>query len=832
MPLNKRINSNKTIYIAVAVSLLFAIGATFYAQDSFAQRGGGKSSARAATRTSGGGGGGAGGGKAAGGGGRSNIRRVAGMSGAAGFVDAAVVGSATATIQTNGSCIDAYIGCMDTLIPYVLEKNSFLKKDDAIVKMQNAEKHFRCVYDNKVKDLFDRYNYNCVNDTSKQGKCSADDNAFISFGFGKKPSVGEVTPSSTAYYKALQDIVAKGQWNKIDIAIFDDLKLDKSDLSGGKSSGVINIAAAPALINSRDELNTSSGICLNGEAKTSLRGLDANALSVVNAYITALDGCKQYEKKLSDFYRSGTDPKETLCSKGIIDCVAKNSKATFLSASKTCIDYENALMATRVEWQGKARALVNDNAGTIKREIMMWQMNEDSQDVALNVEITNMQNNLFKGALDKFKSCMRTACRSGGVGEYEGCVDSNGLVQSRILDAGLTCYPEYKITMNTTAKTLSGSAGAYGPQMEEMLADMLVNDEEYIKMSINAIKTQISEAYMSILKKNCELASGKYDNELCFWQLVRESEFESFKSSEERSWDGNKAAGKSVLAAVKAGVGGLITVAGSALNTAHKAAGAGLEGAGSAVGNIAGSPMGGAAASSSPYGMIAVAAGGAAKGVGGVIAENGDAVGQGMMAAGAGIVASSAKDLIDIDQANRADADGNRASDDITARMNKDTAQLSDSYIILPGTSIDCGSSTVTNDSSSRDKEEGKATFMNLFSQHAGNSDKRKQSSSREHVSEKYYALIGAAQRDACTIGTFVAEGWGQALERANMTDLFFKLKSTADVKGHAKLAASGDVPVIQNINEIKYGKSPKKAIEQEFEKMIRSNWSKLFPKN
>ncbi|MDR2934214.1 MAG: hypothetical protein LBU68_02945, partial [Rickettsiales bacterium] len=283
------------------------------------------------------------------------------------------------------------------------------------------------------------------------------------------------------------------------------------------------------------------------------------------------------------------------------------------------------------------------------------------------------------------------------------------------------------------------------------------------------------------------------------------------------------------IAVIKGAIGAVTAIGGAAISHGAGAGAAGMSGAAAGLGDVMSGPAG-AVAKATPQGAIATVAGGAAEKVGGFLEQNKDPIGQGMMAVGAGIAASAAKDMIDIDQANRADASGNRDSDNITSRMKKEASQLSDSYIVLPGTAINCTSSNTTTDSSSRDKVEGEGGFMNLFSQHAGNSDSRKQKSTRESISEKYFALIGESKRDACMIGTFIADGWGQALERANMTDLFFKLKPQADVKAHKNLAGDSELPVIQNINEIKYGKSPKKAIEQEFEKMIRANWAKLFP--
>lgn len=725
------------------------------------------------------------------------------------------VGTASSALKKSppadkASCVDNYVNCMDALIPYVLSKNSFFEKDEAVVKMQNSDKLFRCVYDDKVKDLFDRYNFNCVNDSSKMGKCSSDNDAFSTIGFGKKPSVGEVTPSSIAYYRALQEIVKKGKWNKLDIAIFDDLGLDKGDLSGGKSSGVINIAATLAIINPKDELNISSGICLNGENKNTIRGLDTDAVKSVNSYITALNGCKQYEKELSVFYKNGMQPKQELCSDGSGNCSAKITKNTFLSASKSCTDYENALMATRVEWQGRAKAVIADNASQIKRELMAWINNETKQDVALNNSITNLQNDLFRDALDKFKECMRTSCRSGGTGEYEGCVDINGLVQSKILDAGLRCYPEYKITVNTTAQTLNKNPGRYGKDMEEMLENMMMDDEEYIKMSINAVKTQISEAYMKKLQESCENASGSYDNEICFWQLVRKSEFHKYMNMENRSWDGNKAAKKSAIAAVKGFVGASISAGGMV-----------AIGAGKALEKKSNSPIADMAAQANPKAAVAQMAG---KAIGGGL----QGLGAATTAVGGAITASAAKDMIDINQANRADANGNRAADDINARMKKEDIELSDSYIVLPGTTIACDSQSSEGSSSSHNRTEGSGGFMNFFSQHAGSKDDRRHKETKESISEKYFVLVGGAERDACTIGTFIAPGWGQALERANMTDLFFKLKSQANIEEDERLKSSG-LTVISNINEIKYNKSPKAAIETEFETVIRKNWAKLF---
>lgn len=708
------------------------------------------------------------------------------------------------------SCVDNYVHCMDSLIPYVLSKNDFFDKDEAVVKMRNSEKTFRCIYDNKVKDLYDRYNYNCVNDSSKQGKCSSDDSAFTSIGFGTKPSIGEVTPSSIAYYRALQEIIKKGKWNKLDIAIFDDLGVDKGDLSGGKSSGVINLAATLAVINPRDELNTSSGICLNGENKSTLRGLNSGSLSVINSYISALKGCKKYEKELANFYRNGSNPSRELCADGSGNCSAKITKSTFLPASKSCNDYENALMATRAEWYGKAKMILADNAGMIRREKRKWIEEEGNADAAVNTDIATLQAKFFRNALDSFKECMRTSCRSSGSGEYEGCVDVNGILQSKVLDAGLRCYPEYKITVNVTAKTLNGNMAQYDAALREQLEESLMDDEAYINMSINAVKTQISEAYMRKLKETCENASGHYDNEICFWQLVRKSEFHSYMSKETRSFDGNKVAKKSALAALKAGFGASIT-----------AGGAIAIGAGKALEKKSNSPIADIAAQANPKAAAIQMAG---KAVGGGL----QGLGKATVAVGAGITASAAKDMIDINQSARADANGNREADDVSKQMDKEDVELSDSYIVLPGTSISCDSQQSESASSSREKEEGKGGFMNFFSQHAGTTDVRSNSETKESISEKYFVLVGGAERDACTIGTFIAEGWGQALERAQMTDLFFKLKSTANIEEHERLKSSG-VPLIQNINEIKYSKSPKKAIEQEFESIIRKNWKKLF---
>ncbi len=722
--------------------------------------------------------------------------------------------SSSSSAIASDSCRDLYISCMDALIPYTMAKNIFLESDDAIKKMQNSEKTFRCIYNNRVKTLYDLYNYSCYDNPEKEGGCTTADKAGgLSFSISgdDKLEAGEVTINSIAYYKALQDIVKNGRWNKLDLSIFDALGVEKDGLeagSGKNSSGVVNISVKPAIINATDEFNTATSICLSGIPKTSLTGLTADQVSTINGYIADLKSgeCNQYKTELTNFYRSGTEPdgdKKNMCKSGVESCTPIFDKSTFQSASSSCSDYEKTLQAVRVEWKSRAKTLIADNSNTIKHEIQMFNLKEAQADVAVNTEITQMQNQLFDEALSSFKDCMRTACRSGNGGEYSGCVDIRGLVESKLLDAGLRCFTTFKIQVTTVADTLAPNAAAYGKQVEEMLNKLRVDDTVYQDMAINAVKKQISENYENALIQSCAKYSGHYENGVCFWMVVRDSDWAKFEHNERRYWDGN-------IAAKQASKAGWAIIGGGIL----AGFGAGLQSAGTEVAKV------GAQAMNTGVGM---ATGAMVAGAGALAAGAGGA----MTGAGTAIAAVGASNMLDVKQRNTADANGNYAADNINSTTSDETAQLTEYYAVLPGTMLSCANSGSTLDFSSQDKKEGTG---GLFSVYKGSHDERVKKNVKENISESYSILLGGAKVSACETGVIMADGWGEALARAGMEDLFFKVDTEADLKAKDNMSDGGSVPVIRNVNEIKLPKKPGEALEKEFEKFIKKNWKKLFP--
>ena len=183
--------------------------------------------------------------------------------------------------------------------------------------------------------------------------------------------------------------------------------------------------------------------------------------------------------------------------------------------------------------------------------------------------------------------------------------------------------------------------------------------------------------------------------------------------------------------------------------------------------------------------------------------------------------------MLDVKQRNTADANGNYAADNINSTTSDETAQLTEYYAVLPGTMLSCANSGSTLDFSSQDKKEGTG---GLFSVYKGSHDERVKKNVKENISESYSILLGGAKVSACETGVIMADGWGEALARAGMKDLFFKVDTEADLKAKDNMSDGGSVPVIRNVNEIKLPKKPGEALEKEFEKFIKKNWKKLFP--
>ena len=145
-------------------------------------------------------------------------------------------------------------------------------------------------------------------------------------------------------------------------------------------------------------------------------------------------------------------------------------------------------------------------------------------DLKTNLTVANMANEVFKQCLigDKnsqgFKGCAEAICGNG----YVNCVSpaQGGIVTSKLLEVGTTCYPSYKICMDTVAKTLN--VNNMSPQLKSIVLDIQQDPQKMQDLAMETIKESLGEEYQKALEKTCEEAGGFYDNGICGIGIVSE----------------------------------------------------------------------------------------------------------------------------------------------------------------------------------------------------------------------------------------------------------------------------------------------------------------------
>lgn len=220
------------------------------------------------------------------------------------------VGTITPTTSEEKDCKSSYVDCMDALIPYIVERNEFLKKDKTTRKFLSNDNELRCVYDDSQIDingtvinttealsansfgkasistgagsnlsrmatLFRNYNYYCdeTSDAQSDAKCTYDKDA---------ASKHYAASTSSAYYGALDDQIENGNLNLANFSsgILQDLgvnvegaKKSAKDKNGKDTDYGFAVTVAPPsfALDAAGEYATAHEICMSGKSVDELK---------------------------------------------------------------------------------------------------------------------------------------------------------------------------------------------------------------------------------------------------------------------------------------------------------------------------------------------------------------------------------------------------------------------------------------------------------------------------------------------------------------------------------------------------------------------------------
>ena len=288
-------------------------------------------------------------------------------------------------------------------------------------------------------------------------------------------------------------------------------------------SFAINISPPSMTLNSEEEFKNASNICFTGvdfaNAETvkskrieqfkqalSAKNVDSEIIDAITApseadnkgYIEILAECGQYRENLETFYQTGV----WKAADG-----TENNDSGFTSAPANCAQYQLSLQGVRQKWKGQATEAITEGARALERKMKEDEAKELQSDLKTNLMVANMTNEIFKTCLGDFKTCLKSSCGDG----YKNCVTEDGLVKSLLTDAALTCYPSYKICMDTTTKTLDKSN--MSPQMQKIIIDL--DAQKMSEMAMDTVKAQLSEEYVNKLTKSCTDAGGFVYANMC-----------------------------------------------------------------------------------------------------------------------------------------------------------------------------------------------------------------------------------------------------------------------------------------------------------------------------
>ena len=234
-------------------------------------------------------------------------------------------------------------------------------------------------------------------------------------------------------------------------------------------------------------------------------------------YIDILVECADVKDNLEQYYMTGVWKEDCTTAADPNKCTPETTDENFVTPYKSCLQYEEALKAARVDWKGQATEAIAENGRELERKMKEEEAKALQSDLKTNLTVANMANEVFKQCLigDKnsqgFKGCAEAICGNG----YVDCVSpaQGGIVTSKLLEVGTTCYPSYKICMDTVAKTLN--VNNMSPQLKSIVLDIQQDPVKMQDLAMETIKESLGEEYQNALEKTCEEAGGWFEDGVC-----------------------------------------------------------------------------------------------------------------------------------------------------------------------------------------------------------------------------------------------------------------------------------------------------------------------------
>lgn len=265
-------------------------------------------------------------------------------------------GTVTPDTTEEKSCKTSYVDCMDILIPYIVERTEFLKKDKTAQGFIKNDTELRCVYDDSQSDLngnsinvgkvatgastfgqsssatgansnlsrmatlFRNYNYYCgeTSEGTNDAKCNYDRAA------GAKHYAGSY---SSAYYNTLDEQIESGNLNLANFSrgVLSDLGVDvegakkvskKADGDDSDFAFAVTVSPPSFALDSAGEFSAAHEICMSGKSigelkkkrlLSSVLGTSGLTYLVEKIGVLASDECSNTNmiSNIQNYYKNG-----------------------------------------------------------------------------------------------------------------------------------------------------------------------------------------------------------------------------------------------------------------------------------------------------------------------------------------------------------------------------------------------------------------------------------------------------------------------------------------------------------------------------------------------
>ena len=259
-------------------------------------------------------------------------------------------------------------------------------------------------------------------------------------------------------------------------------------------------------------------------------------------YIDILVECADVKENLEKYYMTGKWKEDCTTAPDPAKCNGEETTdENFVTPYKSCLQYEEALKAARVDWKGQATEAIAENGRELERKMKEEEAKALQSDLKTNLTVASMANEVFKQCLGEFKGCMEPICGKG----YVNCVSptQGGIVKSKLLDVGTSCYPAYKICMDTVSKTLN--VNNMSPQLKTIVMDIQQNPTKMHDLAIDSMMESLKEEFQNAMKKTCEEAGGFFYDGLCGAGIMaKEHMSKDFTRSMSRTWTETRGSGK------------------------------------------------------------------------------------------------------------------------------------------------------------------------------------------------------------------------------------------------------------------------------------------------